>query len=94
VPLIADRVVVLSEQGRVVADGDPAMILADTDLLLRANLIHEHLHRHGPISHSHRHHTADQGHLHEPEAFQESLPAVAAGDGLPEATRSSRIESR
>jgi cobalt/nickel transport system ATP-binding protein len=48
VPLIADRVVVLSEEGRVMADGTPAAILADRDLLIRANLIHEHLHEHGP----------------------------------------------
>jgi cobalt/nickel transport system ATP-binding protein len=62
VPLIADRVVVLSEQGRVVADGSPAAILADRDLLICANLIHEHLHEHGAVAHSHPHVTAE-GHL-------------------------------
>ncbi len=62
VPLIADRVVVLSEQGRVVADGPPSAILADRDLLIRANLIHEHLHEHGTIAHSHPHESADGHH--------------------------------
>jgi cobalt/nickel transport system ATP-binding protein len=55
VPLIADRVVVLGENRRVLADGGPGEILADRDLLIRANLIHEHLHEHGGTSHSHDH---------------------------------------
>jgi cobalt/nickel transport system ATP-binding protein len=55
VPLIADRVVVLGENRRVLADGEPARILADHDLLIRANLIHEHLHEHGGTRHSHDH---------------------------------------
>ena len=75
VPLIADRAVVLSEQGRVVADGDPAAILADTELLVRANLIHEHLHRHGPTAHSHPHEAGDEGHSHEPVALDDLRPA-------------------
>jgi cobalt/nickel transport system ATP-binding protein len=61
VPLIADRVVVLSEEGRVVADGTPSTILANRDLLIRANLIHEHLHEHGLVEHSHPH-AAAEGH--------------------------------
>ena len=62
VPQIADRAVVLSEEGRVVADGPPASILADRDLLIRANLIHEHLHGHGSLAHSHPHPAADGHH--------------------------------
>ena len=62
VPLIADRVVVLSEEGRVVADGAPAAILADRDLLVRANLIHEHLHGHGALAHTHPHEADDTHH--------------------------------
>jgi cobalt/nickel transport system ATP-binding protein len=61
VPIIADRVVVLGEDRRIMADGLPAAILADTDLLIRANLIHEHLHRHGAIRHAHAH-DLDDGH--------------------------------
>jgi cobalt/nickel transport system ATP-binding protein len=64
VPLIADRAVVLSEQGRVVADGPPASILADRDLLIRANLIHEHLHEHGRVRHAHFH--GDDSHHDDP----------------------------
>jgi cobalt/nickel transport system ATP-binding protein len=55
VPLIADRVVVIGENRRVLADGQPAAVLADRELLLRANLIHEHLHEHGGAPHSHDH---------------------------------------
>ena len=62
VPLIADRAVVLSEEGRVVADGTPSTILADRDLLVRANLIHEHLHEHGLVEHSHAHDDAEGHH--------------------------------
>jgi cobalt/nickel transport system ATP-binding protein len=79
VPLIADRVVVLSEQGRVVADGSPSAILADRDLLIRANLIHEHLHEHGTIAHSHPHEPADG---HHGSGREEGSPD--ATDGLPE----------
>jgi cobalt/nickel transport system ATP-binding protein len=70
VPLIADRVVVLNEQGKVVADGSPAVILADRDLLVAANLIHEHLHEHGAVAHSHPHDLANGHH-------QETLVAEA-----------------
>jgi cobalt/nickel transport system ATP-binding protein len=55
VPSIADRVVVLGENRRVLADGPTAPILGDRDLLLRANLIHEHLHQHGGELHTHDH---------------------------------------
>lgn len=66
VPAIADRVVVLGEERRVLADGTPGEILADRRLLLRANLIHEHLHGHaddhGTIQHSHAHAAGDDHH--------------------------------
>ena len=44
VPLIARRVIVLGEQRHVVADGAPAAILHNYDLLVHANLIHPQLH--------------------------------------------------
>lgn len=66
VPLIADRAVVLSEDGRVAGDGLAAAILADTALLLRANLIHEHRHRHGRLVHSHPHPIDQTRHRHPP----------------------------
>ena len=61
VPTIASRVVVLDERRRILADGAPDLILDDRDLLVRANLIHEHLHQHGAVMHSHSHPT-DEGH--------------------------------
>ena len=66
VPIIADRVVVLGEDRRVIADGTPTAVLGDRDLLLRANLIHEHLHAHREddetVEHSHPHHSGDDHH--------------------------------
>jgi len=62
VPIIADRVVVLGEERRVLADGAPDAVLNDRDLLIRANLIHEHLHEHGRIRHVHAHETGDDHH--------------------------------
>jgi cobalt/nickel transport system ATP-binding protein len=44
VPAIAGRVVVIGEERRVVADGAPADVLGDRELLLRANLVHERDH--------------------------------------------------
>jgi cobalt/nickel transport system ATP-binding protein len=64
VPTIADRVVVLGENRRVLADGKPGDILEDTELLLRANLIHAHLHGHGGVVHSHPH--GHEGPHHDP----------------------------
>ncbi len=73
VPGISDRVIVLGEDRRVLADGTPAAILADRALLLRANLIHEHLHGHldggALIEHSHVHVSSDDHHhATDPEA--------------------------
>jgi cobalt/nickel transport system ATP-binding protein len=64
VPLVADRVVVIGENRRVLADGRSEAILADRNLLIEANLIHEHLHEHGATRHAHDH---DLDH-HEAEA--------------------------
>lgn len=51
----ADRVIVLDESHTAAADGSCAAILRDKDLLLRANIIHEHTHRHGNVTHIHSH---------------------------------------
>jgi cobalt/nickel transport system ATP-binding protein len=65
VPLIASRVVVLSEKRRVLATGSPEAILADRALLIEANLIHEHLHGHGGALHAHEHaHSGEHAHEH------------------------------
>jgi cobalt/nickel transport system ATP-binding protein len=60
---IADRVLVL-EQGSAGADGAPRDILANHDLLLRANLVHAHRHKHGDIVHSHPHLHSHGEHQH------------------------------
>jgi cobalt/nickel transport system ATP-binding protein len=50
-----ERMIVLSEEHGVVADGPPEDVLAQRDLLLHVNLIHEHAHRHGSQRHAHPH---------------------------------------
>lgn len=61
---IADRVYVL-EAGAVIAEGTPAEVLSNADLLLRANLIHAHRHSHGSVVHSHPHFHGHSRHEHE-----------------------------
>jgi cobalt/nickel transport system ATP-binding protein len=56
-----ERMVVLSEEHRIVADGSPDDVLAQRELLLSVNLIHEHEHRHGATGHTHDH---AHGHTH------------------------------
>jgi cobalt/nickel transport system ATP-binding protein len=55
----SDICVVLDEQHGMAAIGRTSEILDDLDLLLKANLIHEHAHRHGSIFHIHPHAHAD-----------------------------------
>jgi cobalt/nickel transport system ATP-binding protein len=62
---MADRIVVLSEDHVVVAQGSPEDVLSQRDLLLEVNLIHEHSHRHpGDVRHEHAH---GHGHAHDHE---------------------------
>jgi cobalt/nickel transport system ATP-binding protein len=61
---IAHRVFVM-ENGRAIASGAAREVLADFDLLLRANLVHEHRHSHGNLTHSHPHRHAHSDHEHE-----------------------------
>jgi cobalt/nickel transport system ATP-binding protein len=61
---VADRVIVLDENHRLLADGPTDGILGNLDLLLKANLIHEHFHRHGRVQHRHLH-SHNVGHQHE-----------------------------
>jgi cobalt/nickel transport system ATP-binding protein len=75
---------VLGENRRVLADGPTADILADRDLLIRANLIHEHLHEHGGTRHAHahdaEHHDAAGdtagGHVHPHEGPVDDVEAI------------------
>jgi cobalt/nickel transport system ATP-binding protein len=57
VPIIAERAVVIGEDHTVLGDGPATEILEDHDLLIRANLIHEHLHAHAGSVHAHPHET-------------------------------------
>lgn len=59
------RVAVLSEDHRLIRTGSAQEILRDTELLIKVNLIHEHIHRHGGRLHSHPHgHYGGKGHGH------------------------------
>ncbi|RJQ43619.1 MAG: ABC transporter ATP-binding protein [Gaiellales bacterium] len=60
---IADRALVMGEDHRLAGEGPPAAVLADRELLLRANLIHDHPHRHGGVEHYHPH-SHVEGHEH------------------------------
>lgn len=52
---LASRAVVIDEAHGVAADGSALEVLRDKDLLLRTNIIHEHAHRHGGVTHIHSH---------------------------------------
>jgi cobalt/nickel transport system ATP-binding protein len=52
---LGGRVAVLSEDHRMEKAGSADEILGDQDLLLRVNLIHEHVHAHGKMKHAHLH---------------------------------------
>ena len=75
VPRIAHRALVFSEEHTIVADASSKEILADLPLLLRVNLVHEHLHRHGEIIHAHPHpHDHEHTHTHPTEPGETSAP--------------------
>jgi len=64
---VAERALVLSEDHRLAADGPILDVLGDLNLLLGANLIHEHTHRHGDRFHAHLHsHVKEHEHEHFP----------------------------
>ncbi len=50
---LQSRMVVLSEQHTIERIGPCEELLADTELLIRTNLIHELWHKHGKVSHKH-----------------------------------------
>jgi len=67
VPMLATRVVVFGDQERrPVASGSAEEILANKELLVRTNLVHEHLHYHGETAHSHLH--SHDHHYHDEES--------------------------
>jgi len=52
---LSERAIVLGEDHAVLADRSAKDALRDKGLLLKANIIHEHAHRHGEIIHAHSH---------------------------------------
>jgi cobalt/nickel transport system ATP-binding protein len=52
---ICTRALVLGEDHRVLAEDAPEQILEDRALLLRANLVHDHVHAHARVLHVHPH---------------------------------------
>ncbi|TAK32480.1 MAG: ABC transporter ATP-binding protein [Chloroflexota bacterium] len=58
----ASRCLVFGEDHRLAAEGTPHRILEDRALLLQVNLIHEHIHTHGELTHAHAHGTAEEHH--------------------------------
>ena len=59
--VVADRICVFNEAHRLIADGPPAEILSNQNLLSECNLIHEHSHPHAGAGGEHRH-----PHIHYP----------------------------
>lgn len=53
--LAADRLLVLGEDHRLLGDGPSPSLLKDRDLLVRAGLLHEHVHTHSGTTHRHLH---------------------------------------
>jgi cobalt/nickel transport system ATP-binding protein len=68
---IAERAIVFSEDHTLAADGPIVDVLANDDLLLSVNLIHEHVHIHGGKAHAHRH--GHFGHYHGDEGERDAM---------------------
>ena len=61
--VFAERIVVMDEDHKIAAVDSAEKILADKDLLLEVNLIHEHIHYHKGNTHVHPHNHG-KGHKH------------------------------
>ena len=62
---ISTRAIVVGEDHRIKGDADCASIMSNLELLMSANLIHRHTHRHGKLVHEHLHaHTREHEHVH------------------------------
>ncbi len=67
VPELAERALILNEEHNLELDLPANQLFDDLSLLVDANLIHSHSHRHGTIIHSHPHfHSGEHEHSHEP----------------------------
>ena len=64
---ISTRAIVVGEDHTLKLDSDCASVMGNLDLLMAANLIHRHIHRHGKLLHEHLHaHTQEHDHVHGP----------------------------
>jgi cobalt/nickel transport system ATP-binding protein len=61
---ISKRAIIMSEDHRIVIDGDVEKALGNLELLLSTNLIHEHMHIHDKLLHEHIH-AHNKEHVHE-----------------------------
>jgi cobalt/nickel transport system ATP-binding protein len=62
---ISTRAIVVGEDHTIHVDCDCASVLGNLDLLMAANLIHRHMHRHGKLLHEHLHaHSQEHDHEH------------------------------
>jgi cobalt/nickel transport system ATP-binding protein len=50
-----ERAIVLNEKHQKIYDGDIEKLMKNKDILIEANLIHSHKHRHKKFIHSHYH---------------------------------------
>jgi len=63
---ISTRAIVVGEDHTIKADRDCTAVMNDRELLMSANLIHRHMHRHGKLMHEHLHaHSQEHEHGHE-----------------------------
>lgn len=53
--LVTDRMLVLGEDHTLLADGSSHALAEDTELMIRAGLLHEHVHTHDGTTHRHHH---------------------------------------
>ncbi len=62
---ISTRAIVVGEDHMIKADADCANVMGNQDLLISANLVHRHMHRHGKLLHEHLHiHSKEHDHVH------------------------------
>jgi len=61
---ISTRAIVFGEDHTIKVDTDSHKVMNDLELLMSANLIHRHMHRHGNLLHQHLH-THEKEHRHE-----------------------------
>lgn len=69
--VFAQRIVVMDEEHKIAAVDSAQNILADKDLLLAVNLIHEHVHYHNGEAHIHPHyHSSEHEHKKEKQEVE------------------------